>query len=237
MPITAPPRSGKDTFGNVFAYKIKRYFKGIKVIRDDRAKPAFGEYTYWDNQMLINDLDRMAIMAKQQGENAAEKVADKWLTEQGAVMMHKSVVLFTEAWQKMSNRNPMAVENKVLGGLNKMWGHTETLFMYVAQTTHDLDRFTCLPWVTMEVRCRMSEKKKDTIEAHLYHVVWDRNRQRLKPIDEFPVVIRINAGIERPELGISNIDPDGTIHYFRYWDLFNSKSAPLLKFNRKKMEM
>jgi hypothetical protein len=109
--------------------------------------------------------------------------------------------------------------------------------MYIAQWTHDLDRFTCLPWVTMEVRCQMSTTRPNTIEAHLYHVKFNFNSGRLVKLDEYPVCIKVDAGKERPELGISHIDTDGAIHYYRYWDLFNSKSAPLLRFNRKKMEM
>lgn len=235
MLITAPPRSGKDTFANVFAWKIKRYFKGIKVIRDDHATNVFGEYTYWNNQMLLDDLDRMGEIAKD--KKGQEKLADQWLAEEGEVKMHKSVVLFTEAWQKMSNRNPMSVENRILGGLNKMWGHTETLYMYIAQWQHDLDRFTCLPWVTIEVRCQMSTTKENTIVADLYHVKYNFAQQRLVLLDKYPTRINIDAGVERPVLGISHIDEDGTIHYYRYWDLFNSKSAPLLKFNTKRLEM
>jgi hypothetical protein len=236
MLITGPPRSGKDTFANTFAYKVKRYYKGIKIIRDDHATPLFGKYTYWDERMLADDLDRMKEIA--QDKEAAEKAtAERWITEKGTVMMQKSVVLFTEAWQKMNNRNPMSVVNKTLGGLNKMWGHTETLYMYITQWTHDLDRFTCLPWVTMEVRCKPSDSAVGVIEAHLYHVKFNYGTGKLIMLDKYPVRINVDAGRERQELGVSSIDSGGNPHYYRYWDLFNSKSAPLLKFNRKKMEI
>lgn len=235
MLVTGEPRSGKDTFANVFAWKCKRYFKGVRVVRDDHPNPVFGGYTYWDNDMLINDLEQMKKMAKD--KETTEKLTDAWLEEQGKIKIQNAAVLFTEAWQKMSNRNPMSVENRILGGLNKMWGHTETLFIYIAQWAHDLDRFTCLPWVNIEVRCKMSTSVPNTVEAHLYHVKWSHSRQRLELLDKAPVRISIDAAMERPELGISHIDDDGTIHYHKNWDLFNSKSKPNLKFNYKKLEM
>lgn len=242
MLVTGPPRSGKDTFANVLAWKVKRFFKGIKVVRDDHPTNVFGQYTFWDESLLADDLERMREVAQAAGEGnkkaatqATKKLAEQWVTDTGSVMMQKSVVLFTEAWQKMNNRRGMTEMNLMLGGLNKMWGHSETLYLYVAQWTHDLDRFTCLPWVTHEVRCQMSTTRANTVEAHLYQVKYNRSLSKLIT-QGLPVKIKVDAGKERQELGIKEIQSDGTIVYNRYWDLFNSKSAPLMRFKRKNLD-
>lgn len=231
MLVTAPPRSGKDTWANYLAWLCKRYYKNVRVIRDDHPQPAFGEYTYWDDNFLRADLQRMRAVAKAENSTGmdAKALSEKWIADKGEVMMKHAVVLFTEAWQKMSNRSPHDPVNRALGGLNKMWGHTETLYIYVAQWAHDLDRFTCLPWVNLHAKCMIDSNNPSRIIVHLYHVEFNFRKQELVVLDKRPEVIPINAARERSEMGVHHVDPDGTVHYNRVWDLFNSKSAPLLR--------
>ena len=227
MLITGMPRQGKGLFSNTFSWKIKRYFKGIRILRDDHPGPIYGEYSLFDESVLAGDLEAMSEIAKIKKPD--KKLIDKWVTEKGQVMIHKAVLQLDEGWRYQNNRRPMAEMNIALGGLNKLWGHTETLTMLQAQWYHDLDRFTCLPWVTHEVRCQMSTEKENTIEAHLYRVKYNVMTSRLIVLDK-AIKLYIDGAKERPELGVSHVDADGTPHYYRYFDLYNSKSAPMMKY-------
>ncbi len=44
MIVTGGIGSGKDLFGNVLSYKIKRYFKNRTVLRDEKARKLYGYY-------------------------------------------------------------------------------------------------------------------------------------------------------------------------------------------------
>lgn len=237
MLVTGAPRSGKGIFTNTFSWKIKRYFKDIRIVRDDHPTALYGNYEFFNEDRLSNDLKVMFDVATD-GKAAKKKPkftsaqCEQWATEEGSSIMQKSVALFDEYWKYMYNRTPHSIMNKSLGGLNKMWGHTETLHIGVVQWVHDLDRFTCLPWVTHEVRCQMSSERAGTVEAHMYHVKFNRRKMQLVLLDQKPVRIVIDGLKERPELGVSYIDDDGNVHYYRYVDLFYSKSAPMIDFMR-----
>lgn len=241
MLVTGDPRQGKGLFANVFAWKIKRYFKNKRILRDDHPTALFGEYTLFNEDTLREDIARMAEVAMEdvpkQAKSARQKAqliaqVDQWRTEMGMVLVQNAVALLDEYWKYVYKREPMSPMNRAMGGLNKMWGHTETLYMGVAQTQHDLDRFTCLPWVTHQVRCQMMGERPGTVEAHLYHVRYDRARGKLIQVDKAPVKIIVDGLKERPELGISRIDADGETHYYRYVDIYKSKSAPMMKFGK-----
>lgn len=243
--VTGAPRSGKGIFGNVLSWKIKRYFKGIKVVRDNHPTALFGHYILFNEDVFRDDLEKMMQAGldpeqskkipkvPKQGEKLNNLITD-WQTEEGNAMMQKSVGLYDEYWKWMYNRNAHNIMNKTMGGLNKMWGHTETLHVGICQWTHDLDRFTCLPWATHEVRCVMSSTIPGAVEAHMYHVRYNRSTGQLVLLDKKPIRITIDGLKERPELGISHIDDEGNPHYYRYVDIYYSKSAPMIDFMKPK---
>jgi len=229
MLVTGMPRQGKGTFGNVFAYKLKKYF-GKRILRDDHPKPLFGEYALFNEDTLIDDVAKMNQIAKNDvpkeaktKKKKAEMVDDikKWTTEKGEVMLQDAVAVLDEFWRYMNNRRPMSPMNLALSGLIKMWGHTDTLYMGLAQRQHDLDRFTCLPYVTHEARCCWCKDRPDTVQVMLYRVMYSNAKQALVPVGK-PTRIFVDGGKMRPELGGK-----------RYFDLFNSKSAPMFQFKQK----
>ena len=230
MLVTGMPRQGKGTFGNVLAYKIKKYFSGKRILRDDHPKSLFGSYTLFNEDTVIDDVAKMNQIAKddvpkdaRSKKQKAELVEDikKWTTEKGEVMLQNSIVLLDEFWRYMNNRRPMSPMNLALSGLIKMWGHTDTLYMGLAQRQHDLDRFTCLPYVTHEARCCWCKDRADTVQVMLYRVMFSMAKSSLVPVDK-PTRIFVNGGKMRPEIGGK-----------RYFDLFNSKSAPMFQFKTK----
>ncbi len=229
MLVTGMPRQGKGLFGNVLAHKIKRLFKGKHILRDDHPKAVFGKYDLFNEDILGEDIARMRNIAisdiptEVRGSNRKQKAqlisdVNAWRTERGEVLFKNAIALLDEFWRYMNNRRPMSPMNLALSGLIKMWGHLDCLFMGLAQRQHDLDRFTCLPYTTHEARCCWCRDRESTVQVMLYRVQFSSAKQALVPIDK-PTRIFIDGGRIRSELG-----------GLRYFDLYNSKAAPLFQF-------
>jgi hypothetical protein len=227
MLVSGPPRQGKGLFSNTLAWKIKRYFKGKHILRDDHPTDIFGKYTLLNEDTVMADVARMSVAAEGDVPKEARKAKDKarlavavreWQQQQGEILFQNSVVLKDEFWKDMNKRRPMNPMNLLFGGLIKMWGHLDMLLIGIIQNYRDLDRFTCLPFVQMHVKCTWCSSIPDTTEVNLYHVQWSDARQKLIPTEKRPVRILLNGGRPRPELDGDN-----------YFSLFKSKSSPSLQ--------
>lgn len=172
MIVTGEPRSGKDLFGNVFAWKMKRYF-GKEILRDEPPRRSFGSYIPFNRGTVNEDLLDMAKIVNEKGETNKVKVqkmnmlADDWLEHTGSALLKDKVLYLTEFGGYMHNRAPMSPMNIFLGRILRRWGHLDMLVIGTTQLKHELDKFTCLPWITHEVRCKWSIQKPDT---GLYHL-------------------------------------------------------------------
>lgn len=227
MLISAPPRQGKDLFLNTLGWKIKRYFPHKRILRDEHPTPLFGEYTYFNEDAVMRDVAGMSEIADQHIEKTKKKDGTykvdaklkeqigEWVSSQGQIMMQDSVCMKTEFWKDMNRRRPMSPMNLILGGFMKMSYHTDTLIAGIIQRVNDLDRFTCLPFVNLHAKCAWCTTIEDTTQVTMHHVQWSEAEQRLIPITKKPVVIYVDGGRPRAELGGK-----------RYFDLFVSKSAP-----------
>lgn len=231
MLVTGMPRQGKGLFGNVLAYKIRKYFKGKKIIRDDHPGQLWidkvGPYTFFNEDVLAADIARMNEIAASDVPTEAKTAKKKaemvravaeWKSSTGEVLFQNAVALLDEFWRYMNNRRPMSPMNLAIGGIIKMWGHLDCLLMGLAQRQHDLDQYTCLPYVTHEVRCVWCREREDTVQATLYRVQYSNARRALVPIDK-PTRIFLDGGRFRDELGGK-----------RYFDLYKSKAAPSFQF-------
>lgn len=206
--VVGAPGNGKDTFGNILTYKLKRFFPHKRTLRDERPRPLYGEYAGLFNEAVIqDDLTKMREVAKGGGiadYNAAlEKAADKWVTEQGEVLLKHSVLYLTEFWRYCYNREPHNPMNKTMGGIHKQKRHLDTLVVGTAQQVSDLDRFTCLPWVDWQVTCVKSVANITGFVYYVDRVRWDKRRRVLVPLNPvsqtFPIAW--DAGKPRVDLG------------------------------------
>jgi hypothetical protein len=237
MLVTGMPRQGKGLFSNVLSYKVKRYFKGKHVLRDDHPTSTYGPYTLFNEDVLMEDIARMKEIATgdvpkeaKSAKQKAEMIKDvkEWQSSRGEVMFKNAVAVLDEGWRYMNNRRPMSPMNLTLSGIIKMWGHLDCMLMILAQRQHDLDRFTCLPYVTHEARCVYCKDRPNTVQVMFYRVQYSSARQALVPVDK-PTRIFVDGGKMRPELGGK-----------RYFDLYRSKAAPLFDYGlsrQKKGEM
>lgn len=228
MLVSGLPRQGKGLFGNVFAWKIKRYFRFKKVLRDDHPTELFGPYIFFSEDTVLQDVNSMADVSEQVNKDARgtkaktnlRRAVNQWVADEGEVKMQDSVVLKDEFWKDMNKRRSMSTMNLVFSGLLKTSYHIDMLTIGIVQTPRDLDRFSCLPWVNLHVKCTWCQDMPNTTAARLYHVRWSDYKQTLVPIpptDKKPILIFINGATPRPELSGAG-----------YFDIFKSKAAPNL---------
>lgn len=207
------PGQGKDLFSSTICYKIKKYFKGKRPIRDERPRSLFGPYTFFDENVLLADmakLDSIASGAIPKEINRANKAAlakiqqqaTRWQTAKGEVMLQYSIAHFAEFWRYMHNRRPMNPMGIALGGIIKIWRHLDCMVIGVAQQSHELDRFSCLPYVTMEARCSWATTRRDTVMADVTKVRYVSTRGVFEMGSRKPTRIWVDGGRQRPELGI-----------------------------------
>jgi len=233
MLVSGPRRQGKGLFANVFAWKVKRYFKGKKILRDDHAPALFGEYILFNEDTLLAEVEAMSEVAETNTEEtsngkktkmtaAARKVKlNEWRTSgQGEIVIQNSVILKDEFWKDMNKRRPGTMMNLLFGGMLKTCYHIDTLVVGIIQRTDDLDRFTCLPDVNLHVKCTWCDirERPDTTRVAMQHVQWSAAQQRLIPLDGRPFVIYLNGATPQEALG-----------GLSYFDLFHSKNAPNMR--------
>jgi len=211
--VIGPPRSGKDLFSNVFTYKGKNYFEGIEIMRDERPRRPYGRYTLFNEEVLMGEISKMAAVARgdiprqaktEKDKKALSSLVDKWHTDRGKVKMKNSMMYFTEFWRYLLNRHPMNPMGIEVGGIIKTWGHIDTLVLGVAQMKHDLDRFTCLPYITYEVRCSWMLSVPYTAECKLYRTRYVSSMGTIETVSKRPTVIHVSGVKPRPEVGIRN---------------------------------
>lgn len=228
MIVTGAPRSGKDLFGNVFSWKLKNYFKNRKVLRDEIPREPYGEYELFNPTTLAVDLGdmEMQLMEELENNNISRKrasnrmleymmsnIADQWLEYKGNDLLRDAVIYLTEFSGYMYNRAPFNPMNVFLSRILRRWGHYDLLVIGTTQQKAELDKKTCLPFVTHEVRCRWSKTKQNVGLYNIYRTRMITKNGALE-VSGKRIPYMIDGGLPRERL-------DG----LRYFDIFNSKSA------------
>lgn len=203
--VVGDPGSGKDLFGNVIAYKVKRYFPWKRILRDEKPRALFGKYAgLFNEEVLVGDLAKMQEVAV--GVSAVRKrdvlqqASDKWVTERGAVLLKDSLLYLVEYWHYCYRRDPMNPMNTTMGGIHKEKRHIDTLIIGSVQTIRDLDRFTCLPWVDWRVTCVRSRVNLTGFTYFVEKVKYDRRMDMLIPVG-VPFPMSFDAGKPRNYIG------------------------------------
>ena len=207
--VIGNPGTGKDLFGNYIAYKIKQYFPGKRILRDERPRKLFGEYAgLFNEQVLKEDLALMKEVAKGHKiadlDNILEKAADDWVTKSGQVLLKNSLLYLTEYWRYCYNREPHNPMNKTMGAIHKVKRHLDCLVIGTAQLASELDRKTCLPWIDWQVTCTRSTANKTGFVYFVQKVSYDRRLGEITLIGE-PFPMAIDAGKPKSSLGDGKI--------------------------------
>ena len=207
--ITGARGTGKDVFGNYLSYTIKRYFPDKRILRDEKPRELFGSYTgLFNEKELSDDLRKMREIAKGTSatkiDKVMEKIADKWVTEEGAVLLQDSLLYLTELWRYCYNREPHNPMNKTMGAIFKVIRHLNCLTVGTIQSPFELDRRTCLPWIDWRVTCTRSRKDSTRFTYFITKVVYDHRKNILVTVSK-PLVILVDAGKPRSFIGDGRI--------------------------------
>lgn len=222
MCVTGPPRQGKGLFSNVWAWKVRRYFKHRHILLDYKPRRLFGPYTPFNEQAFMADLEKMADVAKGEIPKEAKSVKDKklvndvvahWITKRGEVLLQNSVLVLDEFWRYMDKRRPHNTMGMMLGGLIKLWGHLDMLLIGISPKLDELDAYRCIPYLNYEVRCTWSLTRSYTAECRLYKLR-TVTAGGVRNISGRPLSIMINGMKPREELDGNN-----------YFSIYNSKNA------------
>lgn len=215
--VKGDPGTGKDLFCNYLVYKLKKFFPQKRIIRDERPRALFGEYdAFFDEEVIINDVKNMTSIAKGEKDNKTkeiirlDKAADDWLKGAGEVLLKNSITYLTEWWKYCSNREPHSPMNKTMGAIHRVKRHLDMLLVGSTQDMHDLDRFTCLPYVDWQVTCTRSTVNKTGFAYFVQKVKYDKRLNSLVPTRR-PFPIRFDAGKPRSDMG------DGKIVITKDW--------------------
>jgi hypothetical protein len=223
MIVTGPPGSGKDLFANTLAWKIKRYFKGRRVLRDDKPRRNFGAYIPINEEILSTEFVRIGgatagILSKETRKKATEKlkeeeeIASEWANGSGKELLTGGVLYLTEFKRYFHNRragNPMGV---LLGHIVSMWRHFDLLIIGTTPKKREIDAISLLPYVTHEVRCDWMASREGTTRARVNFVRYVGTSGCLEMSGK-PLVRFVN-GIKP----IPALNGDG------YFSLYNSKN-------------
>lgn len=222
MAVTGMPRQGKGLFTMATAWKLKRSF-ARRVLLDFRPRRAFGIYKPFNEEVFADEAYKMAELAKGATlENTSDKeqvailknagdIAGKWIDTQGQVMLEHSVMVLDEFHRYMHNRRPFNPMGILLGRIIKLWGHLDILVIGIAQQKRELDRISCLPYITHEVRCSWCETVPDTALCTLYPVKYVYSKGMLQ-VKGKAKPLYVNGRKPRPGL------PGG------YYSLYNTKN-------------
>lgn len=207
--IVGLPGSGKDLFGNILAYKIKRYFPWKRVLRDRMPYPLFGKYDgLFNPDVLKDELDKMNEISLEGGkrnkDKQLEKAADDWVAEKGQVLLKNSHLYLAEFWRYVYCREPMNPMNKTMGGINKEKRHIDVFITGTVQLESDLDKHTCLPFVDWRITASRSQTNPTGFVYYIEKVTYHPQKECLLPTSRaFPIAF--DGGKPRSYLGDGKI--------------------------------
>jgi hypothetical protein len=175
------PGAGKDLFGTTLSWIIKTCFKDKTAFRDERPRRLYGFYEPFDEDVLLEELNKMNSEAKgilpreierddKETVKNMQTLTNEWLRTVGQAKLQNAVLYLTEFWRYMHNRRPHNPMGILMGGILKQWRHLDLLVIGTVQQKKELDRISCLPYITHEVRCSWSLTEPYTGEYKIFPV-------------------------------------------------------------------
>lgn len=191
MGIVGLPRSGKTLFMIWMSYKIRKYF-GMPVVADFHFKPAFGKYTYIDDEAFNEEQMQMIKAAKKRGlKNQQDEMLDGMWKDSG-ISYYQAVVCWDEAYQKMDARKWLDPVSIRYSYVIFQYGHYQCLLLIATPTTDLMDSKRFKKYVTHEVGCSFHANWKNTGKKVCSYTIYNRNSMKSYslniPVDKWSVM-------------------------------------------------
>ena len=232
MLVTGMPGQGKGMFVHMLAYKQRKYF-GKTVISDTRPRKVFGPYIPFNQDMLVEQLDRMTevatgVIKDYDPENPPEVrphvTSDgQWISSRGDVFMRNSVQLLDEFGSRyMYIREPQSPIQRTLLREFTVWRHLRTIILGIGTEKSDFSP-RCYPKVTCEVRIERIMANRLVFGAKLYPLRYISSVGELE-ISGRPVKLPLDG--ELPRIGTGICEELGEL---AWKDLYNTDNAVALE--------
>lgn len=222
MLVTGPPGSGKDLFAISLVWLNKYYF-GRRILLDFIPKRAFGEYTLFNAKVMMQEIDKMAKLARTDSTTQIEKgqiveeMSKRWVEGQGESLLKGAVLYLSELKRYCYNRNPHNPFNKFIGSICTVWRHLDLLVIGTHVQKREIDQFSFLEYVTHRANCSWSISHPHTTDVKItrgafigVNNVYDATAR--------PVILHIDGNKAR------NI-----LKGKRFYDLYHTKNMVNLK--------
>lgn len=181
MFVTGGPGQGKDLFGVVLSYLMKRYFNR-RVLLDFKPKRLFGEYTYFNPQLMMSEISKMARLSGVEGVDVDKPLSDaqakvfteaakEWIDD-NVLLFQNAVVYFSELKRYCYKRNPSNRINKFVGALNDQWRHLDMLVIGTHLQENEIDQFTFMDKAKLKTVCKWMLTRPNTTRAKVYRDVY-----------------------------------------------------------------
>lgn len=226
MLVTGPPGSGKDLFGIGLSAMNKHYFDR-RVLLDFIPKRAFGEYTLFNAQVMMQEINKMAKMAgvekfeegtdKKERDEIAENIGKKWVEGEGEALLKGAVLYLSELKRYCYNRNPHNPFNKFIGSICTVWRHLDLLVLGTHIQKHEIDQYSYLAYVNHWAKCSWSLTRPNTTDVTISRGTFI-GASNVYNVQGRPVVMHVDGSRPRKFLGGK-----------RFYDLYETKNMVNLK--------
>ena len=169
--------SGKDLLGVVLDYLNKYYFDR-PILLDFLPKKAFGKYTLFNAQVMMQEINKMAKAAgvegiteskdeKEYDEFIGEAVSDWVLEGEGYILFKGAVIHLSELKRYCHKRNPHNRFNKFVGSLNTVVRHLDGLIIGTHTYPNEIDEFTFMQYANIRAHCEWCVSEPHTTKAKI----------------------------------------------------------------------
>lgn len=226
MLITGQPGSGKDLFG-IGLSAMNKYYFNRRILLDFAPRRSFGEYTLFNAQFMMNEINKMAKMSgvekiaqsKDEAElgEFAEDASKKWVENEGEVMLKGSILYLSELKRYCYNRNPHNPFNKFIGSICTVWRHLDILILGTHVLRHEIDRYTYLSYVSHWAKCSWSLTRPHTTDVKISRGAFI-GANDVYNVEGKSLVLHVDGAKPRPFLGGHS-----------FFDLYHTKNMVNLK--------
>lgn len=224
--------NGKDLLGNYLSWINYKVFPHKRLLRNEKPRELFGLYDGLFNETVLDEeLSKMRTLASDKKVTIKERsllleqAADNWISSEGQVLLKNSILYLTEYWRYCYKRDPFNPMNKTMGGIHKVKRHFDIFIIGTIQLMTDLDRFTCLPFLDWEIKCRRSAVNPTGFIYMVFKLEYQGERRgivrSISPID----IIKLDGAKPITELG----EPITIIGEPRHNDRYEKKVLDSIK--------
>jgi len=217
---------GKGVLANYLSWKLRRIFKGKKILLDFKPKAIF-DYGYENNRYIHFDsrfmLRQIQNMARSIGDNTFElseeddeinkkleaklSVLNKeWVEKAKTVLLLDCIQVLDELKRYCYNRKPMSTFGTTILAELDIWRHLGALILGMCPDIEEIDK-KFLKHVTHEIRPNWAKSRRNTTVCSIHR----KTSIGVDGVIQFsskPFRIMIDGGSPRPEIGVQINNPN-----------------------------